>query len=791
MKNDRKITISAGSSRRSTLWTAQTLMVSELWNKLKTPTRGTETLAEYMRLKKSQQDDLKDIGGFVGGSLSGSRRKANSVIGRDIITLDLDNISAGGTDDVLRRIDGLGCGYCVYSTRKHQPAAPRLRVLFPLDRTVTADEYEPIARKMAAMIGLAFADPTTFEVSRLMYWPSCCSDSQYIYVYADKPFLQADGLLAQYTDWHDVTQWPAIPGQQAFTKLAVKQGDPEGKNGVVGAFCRTYDIHRAMDELLPGIYEPASTMPGRYTYLGGSTTGGAVLYDNGKFLYSHHATDPCGGRLVNAFDLVRLHKFGDKDDEVQAGTPTNRLPSYTAMCTLAVGLADVSARMAKEDFEGVSSAESNELEWTEQLTRNQNGDYQKTLNNLMLILQNVPELHGCARKDEFSNRIYAAEGLPWRTENGYWSDADTTELRKHLEKWFKPSKQDVKDAVVALSVKQQFHPVRDYLNTIVWDGTHRIDTLFIDYLGVADSEYTRAVTRKALVGAVARIMNPGCKFDYMIVFVGKQGRGKSSIIYKLAGGDEWFTDSLVTFDGNRAFEAVTGKWLVEVPEMHAFDKTTMNQAKAFISKQSDFYRSAYAEFPEDRRRQCVFFGTTNNTDCLRDETGSRRFWPLDTDAVDRKKDLFTELSAERDQVWAEAVSYWKAGEPLYLPKRLEAMAAERQEAHRETHPWEDTIKNFVAQDVPADWDNWDLTHRTMFWDGLAAGDVTLVARTKVCVREVWQEALRKDIAALDPQKSRAIAGILNQIPGWNKSGAMRFGKAYGVQKGYARIVTEV
>lgn len=232
MQYDRKIAIASGASRRATVWTTQTLMVSELWQKLKVPARGTETLAEYLNLKKAQQDDLKDIGGFVGGTLNGPRRKANNVAGRDIITLDLDNIPAGHKDNVLRIVEGLGCGYCVYSTRKHQPAAPRLRVLFPLDRTVTADEYEPIARKAAEYIGLEYADPTTFEPSRLMYWPSCCRDSDYVYVVGDKPFLSADGLLAQYADWHDMTQWPALPGQAQFTKLAVKQGDPDGKTAL-------------------------------------------------------------------------------------------------------------------------------------------------------------------------------------------------------------------------------------------------------------------------------------------------------------------------------------------------------------------------------------------------------------------------------------------------------------------------------------------------------------------------------------------------------------------------------
>lgn len=168
MQYDRKITISAGSNRRAMTWQAQTMLISELWARLQAPARGTETLAAYLNMKKAQQDDLKDVGGFMAGTLSGPRRKANNVTGRDVITLDLDNIPSGGTEDVLRRVEALGCGYCIYSTRKHSPAAPRLRVLLPTDRTMTADEYEPCARKMAEYIGLELMDPTTFEVSRLM-----------------------------------------------------------------------------------------------------------------------------------------------------------------------------------------------------------------------------------------------------------------------------------------------------------------------------------------------------------------------------------------------------------------------------------------------------------------------------------------------------------------------------------------------------------------------------------------------------------------------------------------------
>lgn len=792
MQYDRKIAIASGASRRATVWTTQTLMVSELWQKLKVPARGTETLAEYLNLKKAQQDDLKDIGGFVGGTLNGPRRKANNVAGRDIIALDLDNIPAGHKDNVLRIVEALGCGYCIYSTRKHQPAAPRLRVLFPLDRTVTADEYEPIARKAAEYIGLEYADPTTFEPSRLMYWPSCCSDSEYVYVVGDKPFLSADGVLAQYSDWHDMTQWPALPGQAQFTKLAVKQGDPDGKNGVVGAFCRVYDIQRAMDELLPGIYEPVDNMPGRYTYLGGSTTGGAVLYDDGKFLYSHHATDPCGGHLVNAFDLVRLHKYGDKDAEATAGSPTNRLPSYLAMCEFALSLQDVREKRAAEDFAEIKAEPQKsdaDLAWTDGLTLSANGGYEKTLNNIMLIVQHAPELHGCARKDNFTNRVLTAPDLPWNSGT-YWSDTDTTELRRHLDTRYKirPSKQDIKDAVMAVSVKQCYHPIQDYLTSLTWDGVPRLDTLFIDYLGVADSTYARAVTRKAFAGAVARVMTPGCKFDYMIVLVGEQGRNKSSILNIIAGPD-WFSDSMVTFEGKNAFEAVTGKWLIEIPEMHTFDKVTMNQAKAFITKQSDFYRAAYAEFPEERPRQCVFFGTTNEGECLRDRTGGRRFWPLDIDAVPRTKTLLDDLPRERDQLWAEAFVRWKAGEQLYLPQGLETVAKGVQEDHRERSAWEGIIHEFMERQVPEDWSKWPLDRRRMYWGNPALGGnkPKLVPRDRICALEVWCEAFGGDIKALKRSDAAEINAIITRTKGWRKSAKVMRSGPYGVQRGFDKM----
>ena len=796
MLNDRKITISAGASRRATLWTAQTLLISELWEKLKVPARGTETLAEYMSLKKAQQDELKDIGGFMGGTLNGPRRKANNVTGRDIITLDLDNIPAGGTDDVLRRVEALGCGYCVYSTRKHQPAAPRLRILLPMDRTVTADEYEPIARKMGEYIGLEFADPTTFEVSRLMYWPSCCADSQYVYLTADKPLLSADGLLATYADWHDMTTWPALPGQQAFTKLAVKQGDPEGKNGVVGAFCRTYDIYRAMEELIPGIYEPVDTMPGRYTYIGGSTTGGAVLYDNGKFLYSHHATDPCSGRLVNAFDLVRLHKFADADDEAQAGTPANRLPSYAAMCEFATGLADVAGLMAQEryanaakDFEGIGPDNADDpANWMALLeTSAQTGAVKGTINNVLIILEHDPMLKGKFALNQFANRGEVLGALPWdqRTKRRLWDDNDNQGLYWYIEKVYKITGNGKIDGALSLhSNRFAFNEVQDYINGLKgkWDGVPRLDTLFIDYLGAKDTAYNRAVTRKAFVAAIARAMTPGCKYDNMVILTGPQGLGKSTLLDKMSRG--WFNDSIRTFEGKEASELLQGVWLVEVAELDAFRKTDIARIKQFLSLKTDRYRPAYGRNVKELPRCCVFFGTCNETEFLQDPTGNRRFWPVDTGEQRGTKSVFKDLDGEVDQLWAEAVMRWQLGEPLYLSGAIEEDAKAKQEEHREASSREGIVREFMDRQVPDDWSKWPLDKRRMFWAGGVQGNVTLVPRDRVCALEIWCEAFGGSIKEMKNADTRELNAIITAVKGWKKSpGTLHFGP-YGTQRGF-------
>ena len=803
MQHDRQITITVGANRRATQWQPQTMLLSELYTRLGVPARGRESLAEYLQMPKSQQDDLKDVGGFVAGTLNGPRRKANAVAGRDLLTLDLDNIPAGGTADVLRRVEGLGCGYCIYSTRKHMASAPRLRVLLPLDRTCTADEYEPCARRMAEYIGMSLADPSTFEASRLMYWPSSCADAEVIYYTADKPMLSVDGLLATYTDWRDYTSWPTVPGAIAPARLAAKQGDPLTKKGAVGAFCRIYDIEAAMDLFLPGVYESVDTMPGRFTFTGGSTTGGAVLYDNGKFLFSHHATDPCGGKLVNAFDMVRLHRFGDQDDAAAPETPTNRLPSYAAMCELASSDQKVATLLLDERWEKAQEAfgpgeaapegaPEDDGSWRRLLDVNTQGSPEKTMKNLKTMLLHDPKLVGRLRLNLFSGRIDIVGSIPWKrpSNTSTWGDDDTAQLRIYLEPFFgKVAKNDVIDALAAAASDQAYHPVQEYLEALQWDGKPRLDRLFIDYLGAEDTAYTRAVTRKAFVAAVARVMRPGCKYDTMLVLVGEQGRHKSTILAKMGG--EWFSDSLRTFGDKDSMETIQGTWLNEVAEMQAMSKADVDAVKMFLSKTNDYYRAAYGRYTADRPRQCVFFGTTNSKECLVDLTGGRRFWVVDIDQQLRTKNVFQDLDDEKDQLWAEAVAYWRLGEALYLPQDLETVARQVQEEHRARHPWEGLIHDYLQQEIPADWMKWDLLQRQSWRSGGLRYEGKLEPRDRICAAEIWCEVLGKLRGDMRQRDTREINGLLERVPGWSSIGVRESGKPYGKQRCFERKTATV
>lgn len=800
ISNNKNLHISIAGSRKATFWPKTDMLWSDFTERLKTPIRSPETYAEYLTMNKSQQAELKDVGGFVGGTFLHDRRKASYVEGRDLVTLDMDNIPNGGTDDVLKRVGGLMCGAVVYSTRKHSAYAPRLRVVIPLDRTVSADEYEPIARKLAGILGVEFCDPTTFDASRLMYWPSCCSDGEYIYQVYDHPFCSADGILQMYGDWRNIAEWPQVPGADAIEKRRLaRQENPLEKQGIVGAFCRTYTVPEAMAKFIPGIYEETN-VPGRYTYTGGSTQGGAVVYDGDVFLYSHHATDPCSGQLVNAFDMVRLHKYGHQDDMAKPDTPTNRLPSFASMLRTAQEDPETKRTHLHDQFgaspDPVAQVDVSETpvgdddDWLDLLELDNKGFVKKTINNVTTVLEHDPALKGKVVVDEFAACGLLMGPVPWDpyAEKRRWTDVDDAGFYRYMESRYGITGRDKLDAgLLIVSNDHKINDVREYLLGLSWDNVKRLDTLFIDYLGAEDNLYTRTVTRKSLAAAVARALEGGIKFDYMTILAGDQGIGKSTLLATL--GKEWFSDSLTTFEGKEAAELIQGTWINEIGELTAMTKQETNAVKQFLSKTHDIYRAAYGRRTEKYPRRCVFFGTSNDDEFLKDYTGNRRFWPVDVGIHTPTKNVWDDLPREVDQIWAEAVVAYRLGERLYLPKDVEALAKEQQEAHRENIGKEGLIREFLDKKIPKNWYDLDILSRRQFLNGnLKVDNAELVPRWKVCGGEIWQECLGSDIKYMKRMDSMEINNIMRNMKGWKKDKSTQRYGLYGIQRGFFRDI---
>ena len=788
IRNDKALDIALGNSRTTKKWKNKPLLWSELLDRLATVTRTSETVAEYRAMPRSRQAEIKDVGGFVGGYCEHGSR--SDILHRSVLCLDADFADADLWPDWELLY---GKAAAVYSTHKHTPEKPRLRLVVPLARDVSPDEYQAIGRRVAFMLGIDKFDDTSYQPQRVMYWPSCSQDGEYIFQHLDGPLLEPDEVLATYHNWADVSSWPMSSRQaEVVQRSGAKQGDPLTKPGIVGAFCRAYyPIQEAIAEFVP-TYQPCDT-PDRYTYTGGSTAAGVVLYDD-KFTFSHHGTDPASGLTCNAWDLVRVHKFHDLDADCDPDKPVTSRPSYKAMTQLATDDKRVRAqlvtdRMAEaqataDDFEELPE-EQDPDEWKSRLKITDKGTIAATIENVVTILRHDPAVAGALALNEMDHNIVARKSLPWRAVTGtsQWVDADDAALRFYLERTYGVgSKDKIFDAVNVVAGENKFHPVREYLESCTWDGVPRVETLLVDYLGAEDTPYTRAVTRKALAAAVARIFRPGCKFDYMLTIRGRQGLGKSAIIAKLGG--EWFSDTFSTMQGKEAYEQVLGVWIMEVGELAGMRKAEAETIKLYISKQSDRFRPAYGRRLQEFPRQCIFIGTTNETQFLRDTTGNRRFWVVDTPNVPAR-DMWKELTPETVRlIWAEAVELYRKGEPLYLPKELEQAAREIQEAYEEENPKAGIVAEYLDRLLPEGWETQDIYTRRQWLETDAKGTTR---RTSVCTLEIWAEALGNNPDKLDRYAAKEIRDIMASLPEWRHQGNKRVTVGpYGRQRYYER-----
>lgn len=779
-----ELDISFGKHRADTNWKPEYLTWDEFVDRLRKVRRTSETMSQYDKMHSAGRGKVKDGAAFVGGLVRGGRRKKENIDTRSLLTLDADYAD----EDFMFAVDMVlgGSAYAIYSTHSHRPHKPKYRLIAPGNRSMSPDEYTAVSRKVAEQIGMHYFDKTTFDVQRLMYLPSCSKDADPVLEVFEGGPVDVDGVLAEYMDWRDVMEWPRHPEDKNAIVLAGKKAqDPREKHGIIGLFCRAFTIEEGIDLFLSDKYVPGS-MPNRYTYTEGTSANGLEIYQDQELVFSHQDSDPVAdGHTHNLFDLVRIHKFGHLDDRVSDDSKSTK-PSITAMEHFAAGLPEIKklAMVERESefaemvdaFDGAEEEVAEDDSWMELLERHhKTGELLSTPSNVELLLSHG-EWRGVLAYDAFGNSEVIRKPLPWRgrerPQNDYepWLAEDDKRLRHWLGKKYKLRGSNIIiDAFTEVTRRNRFHPIREYLESKVWDKVPRLDRVFIDYLGAPDTHYIRQVTRKMLLAAVTRLYKPGCKFDEMLVLIGPQGAGKSSLLGKL--GQKWFSDSLRSFENKEAGEHLQAGWIFEIGELSAMKKTEVEEVKAFLSKTEDRYRVAYDRQVSEFPRKCVFFGTTNTRDFLRDSTGNRRFWPVE---VQPEKAIYSHWDHLTDelvgQIWAEALHFFKAGETLELDKQAKIEAERQQAAHMENDPREGLIQEWL--DTPVE-------------DEM--GRPTDDLRDRVCASQIWSECFNNRSKPIRPWEAKEICDIMRRMPGWEE----RKGKAripgYGVQLVFERI----
>lgn len=783
---EKKYYISTAGSSASLKWKGSRLTWNEFISKLNIPVITGETVKEFDRLDRPAKASLKDVGGFMAGKLSGSRRLKNAVLSRSMITLDVDY----GDDLFPMEFESIfpNTAAVIYGTRSDRPASRRFRLVVPLESDLNPTAYEAAARKMAERLGIDLFDPTTFQPERMMYWQSLSKDQEKAFTVLDGEPINGDTLLAMYgngDEWKDIRNWAFHKDSEKEMRAVVKKAlaqNPTEKTGLVGAFCRAYTIPAVIDRYLSDVYEEAGD--GRFTYKLGTSAAGLIVFDD-VLCISFHSTDPANdGHMYNAYDLVRVHKFGhlSKEDSTKE---MNRLVCADKACVRDLVAPDIS------DFEDYTDeVKADDVEDAAELVWDLDGKGNKiaTIRNFFNAFKSDMLLNGLLGYDDFRDTIVYLRS-PWFSKElrkgDLLDDSALSLIRKRIEDAHGLYHKDkLMDALEAVSKENAFHPIKDYLNGLTWDGVPRVDTLLVDFMGASDSAYVREATRKMLVAAVARIFEPGTKFDTALVMYSGQGAGKSTLIQKLAKG--WFNDSLTDLSGNKAYESIQYSWIVELAELSAMRRSDVESTKNFISKREDTYRAAYARRVKTHKRQCVFFGSTNDNEFLKDATGNRRFFPVTVSKNPNTYKIFEpDFDSYVDAVWAEAVEMYMNGESLILSDAAESEAEDNREEFTEKSPLIGIVEDYLNTLFPSDYEERQLPQRRDFLSG-SLGEIGTEQKDEVCLLQIWCEALGKDKSDFNSMRARELSNVMRMLPEWERGKQKRF-KIYGAQAFYRRL----
>lgn len=752
-------------------------------------TPGTVTWAEILRWMEAPAT-VKEAGNYILGSLrqttvqhpradrhcTNYHRTKVSIVRRGALTLDIDHPGVGFSDIVDQTLLWAAVLHTTYSST---PEHPRYRLIIPLDRTVAPDEYYAAAGAVMQALGEENFDPGSVQAERYMFKPASADPEDFWFTVIPGNPAPVDKLLASFKQ--DLSSIP-VP------KPSKAKRDPFAIEGTVGAFNRAYEDFDHLIQVYELPYEESGL--DRWKLAGASAAAGMGKVTDG-LVFSHHANDPAYGQTCTAFDLVRLHLYGDLDEDLEPGIPVNRRPSYKEMLERATRDSNVVRELVGSDFD-------EELDSTEESIKKKNwrldfkleartGKPEDDIRNWDLISNNDP-VFDALYYNELSLSIEVDEDLPWRKlrpGQETFSNGDRSSLALYIERQYhiRPGRGYLDDLINDRAYRRRVNPVRDYLESLSWDGTKRVETCLP---GVVATAYTKLVARKCMTAAVARMMEPGIKWDHMLVIYGLEGLGKSHWIDKMAKG---YSSKLGRIGDKDTLITMQRSWIMTSDEGHTMKKADFDAQKEFITGTADIFRMPYEREAQVHKRHCVIWGTTNDDVFLKRQEGNRRFLVVRSEG---KVDFNLLTDEYIDQVWAEAMHYYREGEQLWLEEDEDTLARTEREEFTEEDALHGIIQHYVDTLVPEHWDSMSPENR-QGWLMNSDDELTQVGThriDRVCSLQIWIEAMGRRKGDHKRMDLLEISTALKQLKGWKLlPGTHRCGP-YGPQKVFERIVLE-